>query len=54
VRNTGKRSWFFSKDVCCLAENLSDNKHNTTIEQDGRGVGGCGLHLSPQIHQEAT
>ena len=19
-------------------------------EQDGRGVGGCGVHLSPQIH----
>ena len=23
-------------------------------EQDGRGVGGCGVHLSPQIHQEFT
>ena len=23
-------------------------------EQDGRGVGGCGVHLSPQIHQEYT
>ena len=23
-------------------------------EQDGRGVGGCGVHLSPQIHQEHT
>ena len=21
-------------------------------EQDGRGVGGCGVHLSPRIHQE--
>ena len=24
------------------------------IEQDGRGVGGHGVHLSPQIHQEYT
>ena len=23
-------------------------------EQDGRGVGGCGAHLSPWIHQEYT
>ena len=23
-------------------------------EQDGRGVGGRGVHLSPQIHQEHT
>ena len=23
-------------------------------EQDGRGVGGCGVHLSPGIHQEYT
>ena len=23
-------------------------------EQDGRGVGGCGVHLPPQIHQEYT
>ena len=23
-------------------------------EQDGRGVGGHGVHLSPQIHQEYT
>ena len=23
-------------------------------EQDGRGVGRCGVHLSPQIHQEYT
>lgn len=21
-------------------------------EEDGRGVGGCGIHLSPWIHQE--
>ena len=24
------------------------------IEQDGRGEGGCGVHLSPWIHQEYT
>lgn len=23
-------------------------------EQDGGGVGGCGVHLSPWIHQEYT
>ena len=23
-------------------------------EQDGRGVGGCGIHLSTEIHQEYT
>ena len=23
-------------------------------EQDGRGVGGCGVHLSPQIYQKYT
>ena len=23
-------------------------------EQDGGGVGGCGVHLSPRIHQEYT
>ena len=23
-------------------------------EQDGGGVGGCGIHLSPWIHQEYT
>ena len=26
----------------------------TQIEQDGRGVGGHGVYLSPQIHQEYT
>ena len=23
-------------------------------EQDGGGVGGCGVHISPRIHQEYT
>ena len=27
---------------------------STRGEQDGRGVGGRGVHLSPQIHQEYT
>ena len=26
----------------------------TLREQDGRGVGGHGVHLSPQVHQEYT
>ena len=37
------------------------NRHSTTYkngmnlrEQDGRGAGGCGVHLSPWIHQEYT
>ena len=29
------------------------HSHNTYLG-DGRGVGGCGIHLSPQIHQEYT
>ena len=33
---------------------LSSLKQNRQIEQDGRGVGGHGVHLSPQIHQEYT
>ena len=37
------------------------NHHSATYkngmnfrEQDGRGVGGCGVHLSPWMHQEYT
>jgi len=33
---------------------LSSLKQNRQIEQDGGGVGGRGIHLSPQIHQEFT
>ena len=29
-------------------------KNQTWREQDGRGVGGRGVYLSPQIHQEYT
>ena len=29
-------------------------KNRTWREQDGGGVGGRGVHLSPQIHQEYT
>ena len=29
-------------------------KNRTWREQDGRGVGGRGVYLSPQIHQEYT
>ena len=31
---------------------MSDSLHKR--EQDGGGVGGRGVHLSPQIHQEST
>ena len=30
----------------------SPGKNTGVREQDGRGVGGCGAHLPPQIHQE--
>ena len=30
---------------------VTTNKKSTIEEQDGE-VGGCGVHLSPQIHQE--
>ena len=30
------------------------NKKSQMGEQDGAGVGGCGVHLSPWIHQEYT
>ena len=33
---------------------LIDLKINHLREQDGGGVGGCGVHLSPWIHQEYT
>ena len=29
-------------------------KYRTGGLKDGRGVGGCGVHLSPWIHQEYT
>jgi len=29
-------------------------KQETEGQQDGREVGGCGVHLSPRIHQEYT
>ena len=37
------------KDACYLEENLCPGG-----EQDGKGVGGRGVHLSPQIHQAYT
>ena len=29
-------------------------KNTKREEQDGRGTGGCGVHVSPQIHQGYT
>ena len=37
-----------------LSHHLLSEKISSLREQDGRGVGGCGVHLSPQIHQEYT
>ena len=31
---------------------LNIQKTKIMGEQDGGGVGGCGVHLSPQIHQD--
>ena len=33
---------------------LNIKKTKIMGEQDGGGVGGCGVHLSPRIHQEYT
>ena len=33
---------------------LNIQKTKIMGEQDGGGVGGCGIHLSTQIHQEYT
>jgi len=37
---------FKQRAFCTLKKNR--------VEQDGRGVGGCGVDLSPRIHQEYT
>jgi len=34
--------------------NFSLNKKTGIGEQDGRGIGGSGVHLAPRIHQEYT
>ena len=33
---------------------MNKNRKDPEGEQDGRGVGGRGVHLSPRIHQEYT
>ena len=33
---------------------LNIQKTKIMGEQDGGGVGGCGVHLSPRIHEEHT
>ena len=35
-------------------ESTKEKKKKKRGEQDGRGAGGCGVHLSPWIHQEYT
>ena len=45
------------KRIYRTMQNLVEQKNHKRRnggEQDGGGVGGCGLHLSPQIHQEYT
>ena len=37
-----------------IFQEQKNHKRRNGGEQDGGGVGGCGLHLSPQIHQEYT
>ena len=41
----------------CPSELIVETVNNMSVkfrEQDGRGVGGRGVHLSPRIHQEYT
>ena len=38
--------------ILCFLSNIL--KISSREEQDGGGVGGHGVHLSPQIHQEYT
>ena len=57
-----KRSDFNTTGMFHLGMNCSHHarkeelslKSSKQREQDGRGVGGCGVHLSSQIHQEYT
>ena len=37
-----------------MVDNLPNQKNTKFREQDSRGVGGRGVHLSPWIHQEYT
>ena len=37
-----------------LKGEINNSRIKVGEEQDGRGVGGCGVHLSPWIHQEYT
>ena len=43
-----------SKDFQKEKSNILFKKKSEVGEQDGGGVGGHGVHLSPQIHQEYT
>ena len=40
--------------VTKLKGEINNSRIKVGEEQDGRGVGGCGVHLSPWIHQEYT
>ena len=43
-----KRHMLFGKEAMTNLDSILKSRE----EQDGRGVGGHGVHLSPQIHQE--
>ena len=42
------------KCVRLFLETVLNQLQKYNLEQGGRGVGGCGIHLSPWIHQEYT
>ena len=54
-----KLTELYQENMLVIANTLSKNPrdgfkhgHHQVGEQGGRGVGGCGVHLSSQIHQE--
>ena len=46
----GKEKWY----TYMMEYYHTIKKNEIEVEQDGRGVGRCGVHLSPWIHQEYT
>ena len=46
--------WFWGVCWKLYIFKINHSKINEEGKQDGRGVGGHGVHLSPQVHQEHT
>ena len=47
-----EKFWTTESSYKCFLYSLWKKLFNSGGEQDGRGVGGHGVHVSPQIHQE--